>query len=62
MNATCLAHFTILNLIIIIFGMGTTNEAPHYLNFPAPCDFLPPQLKYTPQHPVLKQPQSMLFP
>jgi len=40
----------------------TSYEVPHYVVFSlASCHFLPLRFKYSPQHPVLKHPQSMLL-
>jgi hypothetical protein len=65
MRATCPAHFTPLDLItLMILVKRTSYEAPYYAVFsslpslPPP----PPRSKYSPQHRVLKHPQTMLFP
>jgi hypothetical protein len=48
-RATCPAHLILLDLIIIQFSPTSSYLKP-------PCS------KYSPQHPVLKFPQSMLLP
>jgi len=40
----------------------TSYEVPHYAVFSILPPFLTLRSKYSPQHPVLKHPQSMLFP
>jgi len=37
------------------------DEAPHYTLFLTSCFFLSVRSEYSPQHPVLKRPQSMFL-
>jgi len=56
MYATCPAHLILLNLItLILFG-----EIPNYEVFFSLLT-LPLRPKYSPQHPVLKHPQTIFF-
>jgi hypothetical protein len=54
----------LLDVIILIIP-GEENKchgALRYAVFPPSRHFIPLQSKYSPQHPVLKRPQSMILP
>jgi hypothetical protein len=60
---TCLTYLILLDLIcLMILGDSTNYEAPPYATSPFSRYFIPLRSKYSPLHPVLKHPQSVLFP
>jgi hypothetical protein len=66
LNSSCVPHAThhiFLDMIILtIFMKSRTNyEAPHYEIFSSSCYFLSLRSKYSPQPPVPKHPNSILF-
>jgi len=63
MRAACSAHLILDLLILIIFWCSL--RLMKFLvvkSSPASCHFLPLSSKYSPQHPVLRHPQSVFFP
>jgi hypothetical protein len=64
MRATCSAPFILLDLTVIIIFVEALQAMKLLImqSSLASRHFLPLRSKYFPQHPVLKQPQSMLLP
>jgi hypothetical protein len=63
MRATCPAYFILLDLMcLIISGDENIMKLPTVQLSPFSRYFIPLRSKYSPQHPVPKHPQSMLFP
>jgi hypothetical protein len=59
MRATCSAHLDHPNNILWRVQIMELLITRFYL---ASCHFIPLRSKYSPKHPVLKHPQSVLFP
>jgi hypothetical protein len=59
-RATCPAHHILL--VIIYVAKSTSYEAPHYTVFSILRHVISVGSKYSPQHPVLKHPQSVFLP
>jgi hypothetical protein len=62
MRATCYAHLTLLDLIILIMRRVQIMKLLIMQISPTARHFIPLRSKYSPQHPVLKHPQSMFLP
>jgi len=63
-HATCLTHLILLDLITQIRFSEEYKSLSSSLCkfFPLPCYLIPLWSKYSPQHPILKHPQSMFLP
>ena len=61
-RATCPAHLTLLDLIVLIFGEQYKSQPLYHISHTAPCYFLPLMPKYCPQRPVLEHPQPTSAP
>jgi hypothetical protein len=59
----CQTHLILINLItLLLFGKEHNYKATHHTMFPVTCYFIPLSTKCSPQHSVLKHPQSMFIP
>jgi hypothetical protein len=62
-RATCPTHLILLILPPAQHWVRyTDHSAPDYVISPFPCHLFPLRPKYSPQHPILKQPQSTFLP
>jgi hypothetical protein len=61
--ATCPAHLILLNFITrTILGEYRSLSSSLCILFPFSCHFVPLRPKYSPQHPILKHPQTTFLP
>jgi hypothetical protein len=47
---------------LFCLAKSTSYEAPHYAVFFSTCRFFFLRIRYSPQHPLLKRPQSIFLP